>query len=215
LSGSIPEYQPRLLLVDNLDSFTYNLADLFRQIGWVVDVKRVGALQAAPQFQAIATYQALVISPGPGHPSALLEPYSQLSLPVADLPTLGICLGHQFLGLIGGGLVVKAAQPMHGKLSRLHHTGTDIFQGIAADAEVMRYHSLLVELPYDCRSSCADLRPLAWTAEGELMAFAHRTKPWWGIQFHPESILTLSGEQLLRNWSLMVWEKSDVLVTAS
>ena len=180
-----------LLLLDNFDSFTYNLYDYFRQLGVAVEVRRndvpLEELKALP-------LRGIVLSPGPGTPEkagvmpALIAHYHQ------RLPMLGICLGHQALGQYFGGNVEKGLKPMHGKLSEITCQEDPIFAGLPTKMQVVRYHSLVLkEWP-------AGLVPLAQTPEGELMAFRHARWPLYALQFHPEAALTEHGLAMLRNW---------------
>jgi anthranilate synthase/aminodeoxychorismate synthase-like glutamine amidotransferase len=183
----------KILLLDNYDSFTYNLYDYLQQTGVACTVWRNDTF-ALESIDA-AGFQAIVLSPGPKRPAdaglmmQVIERYHQ------HLPILGICLGHQALGEFFGAKLVKAALPMHGKTSPVVHTAHPLFQGIPSPFQVMRYHSLLLEslegTPLDCVAS---------TEAGEIMALAHRSLPLLGVQFHPESILTEHGLPLLHNW---------------
>lgn len=181
-------------LVDNYDSFTYNLYDYFMQLGVSVEVVRNDALTLG-EFVA-GDFDALVLSPGPQAPSqagllpALIDYYHD------RIPILGICLGHQGLGEYFGWQLQRAAVPVHGKTSSIVHHGEGIFEGVECPTRVMRYHSLLITNP----AQQPDLIPTAFTEEGELMAFRHRTLPIVGVQFHPESIGTTDGLAMLRNW---------------
>ncbi|MFC6996820.1 anthranilate synthase component II [Rufibacter roseus] len=180
-----------LLLLDNFDSFTYNLYDYFRQLGVAVEVRRnnvpIEELEAMP-------LSGIVLSPGPGTPEkagvmpAVIERYHQ------KLPILGICLGHQALGQFFGGQVAKALKPMHGKISEITCSPDPIFNGLPLNMQVVRYHSLILK---ECPTS---LIPLAQTAEGELMAFRHAQWPLYALQFHPEAALTEYGLAMLNNW---------------
>lgn len=183
----------KILLLDNYDSFTYNLYDYLLQTGSECQVLRNDALSLAA-FEQL-DFQAIVFSPGPKRPAdaglmpALIERLHD------RVPMLGICLGHQALGEFFGAKLVKAAIPMHGKTTEIRHNRHPLFANIPERFTVMRYHSLLLEsldgTPLEC---------LAKTDEGEIMALAHRTLPLLGVQFHPESILTEHGLQLLKNW---------------
>lgn len=184
-----------LLMIDNYDSFTYNLVQYFGELGAEVQVHRNDAIT----LEAIAALKPshLVISPGPGTPSE-----AGISLDVirrfgGEIPLLGVCLGHQSIGEVFGGKVVRAPMLMHGKTSPIHHADQGVFQGLPQPFEATRYHSLIVEregLP-DC------LEVTAWTEDGLIMGLRHRTLPrLQGVQFHPESILTVAGHDLLRNF---------------
>ena len=182
-----------VLLLDNYDSFTYNLYDYLLQTGVKCIVLRNDAF-ALSELETI-DFQAIVLSPGPKRPRdagqmmAVVERYYQ------RLPILGICLGHQALGEFFGAALVKAQLPMHGKTTLIQHNGHPVFHKIPQKFTVMRYHSLLLESLDNTPLEC-----LASSESGEIMALAHRTLPLLGMQFHPESILTQHGLQLLRNW---------------
>ena len=188
-----------LLMIDNYDSFTFNLVQYFGELGEVVRVERNDALAVA-EVAALGA-DRIVISPGPCTPNeagislALVE---QLS---GRVPILGVCLGHQAIGQAFGGRVVRAKRIMHGKTSLVHHRGSGVFAGLPSPFEATRYHSLVVE-----RESLPDcLEITAWTedADGgfdEIMGLRHRTLAVEGVQFHPESILTRHGHDLLRNF---------------
>lgn len=183
----------KILLLDNYDSFTYNLYDYLLQTGSECQVLRNDALSLAA-FEQL-DFQAIVFSPGPKRPAeaglmpALIERLHD------RVPMLGICLGHQALGEFFGAKLVKAAIPMHGKTTEIRHNGHPLFANIPERFTVMRYHSLLLQSLDGTSLEC-----LAKTDEGEIMALAHRTLPLLGVQFHPESILTEHGLQLLKNW---------------
>jgi anthranilate synthase component 2 len=188
-----------LLVIDNYDSFTYNLVQYFGELGEDVHVVRNDALDVA----GIAALKPdrIVISPGPCTPNEAgvsLQVLSELS---GRVPILGVCLGHQSLGQAFGGKVVRAKSIMHGKTSRIRHAGRGVFAGIPDRFEATRYHSLVVER--DSLPDCLEIT--AWTesddgAFDEIMGLRHRTLPVEGVQFHPESILTQHGHDLLRNF---------------
>ena len=186
----------KVLLLDNYDSFTYNLYDYLLQTGVECDVYRNDALSLAA-FEQL-DFQALVLSPGPKRPAdaglmmPLIRRYRE------QMPILGICLGHQALGESFGAQVVKAQVPMHGKTSVIQHRKHPLFEGIPEFFEVMRYHSLLLD-----SLDGTPLRSIASSAENEIMALEHVTLPLLGLQFHPESILTEYGLHLLKNWVKM------------
>lgn len=182
-----------ILLIDNYDSFVYNLARYLQRLGADTQVVRNDALTVADIKQLQP--QAIVVSPGPCTPNEAgisLELIEQLT----EIPMLGVCLGHQAIAAACGGKVVRAAQPMHGRASVIEHDGSALFAGLPPRFEVGRYHSLIVEL----NSLPAELRATAWTEDRTLMAIAHRQRPLWGVQFHPESILTEHGYPLLANF---------------
>jgi anthranilate synthase component II len=185
-----------LLVIDNYDSFTYNLVQYLGELGADIEVRRndavtvdeVGALEPA----------AIVISPGPCAPHQ-----AGVSVPLiqrwgSTIPTLGVCLGHQAIGEAYGGRVVRARRVMHGKCSTIDHDGTGLFQGLPNPLSVMRYHSLIVErasLPPDL-----EILAVATDDPGEVHAMRHKTHPVWGVQFHPESILTTGGKTIIENF---------------
>jgi anthranilate synthase/aminodeoxychorismate synthase-like glutamine amidotransferase len=184
-----------VLVIDNFDSFTYNLVQYLGTLGVRVHVRRNN--EVTPADVAALAPSHLVMSPGPGRPEeagAMLDILKSVS---PQTPVLGVCLGHQAIGLAFGGRVVRAPKPIHGKTSVIDHDGQSIFRGWPADAEVGRYHSLIVE---------AESMPevLAITArtrgDGLVMGVRHRTRPIFGVQFHPESVLTPDGRQLLQNF---------------
>ncbi|MFW6387578.1 MAG: anthranilate synthase component II [Thermodesulfobacteriota bacterium] len=182
-----------LLMIDNYDSFTYNLVQYFGELGQDVVVYRNDAIDIA----GIQTLKPdlLVISPGPCDPDQAgisLEVVRSFS---GRIPLLGVCLGHQAIGRAFGGEIVRAPELMHGKTSPVIHEDTDLFRGLPNPLAATRYHSLVVKrdtLP-------AVLKVTAYTADGTIMGLAHRTLPVWGVQFHPESIISQSGHELLQN----------------
>jgi anthranilate synthase component 2 len=181
------------LLIDNYDSFTYNLWHYLSELGAETVVYRNDALTVA---EALALDpQGIIISPGPGVPAQ-----SGITVPIVTasvgIPLLGVCLGHQAIGEAFGGKVVRAPAPMHGKVSPIEHDGSGVFASLANPFTATRYHSLIVErasLP-----SC--LRITAWTADGLIMGLEHRSLPIHGVQFHPESIASEAGKPLLKNF---------------
>jgi len=188
-----------LLMIDNYDSFTYNLVQYFGELGQQVEVVRNDALDVA----AIAALkpERIVISPGPCTPDQAGVSLEVLSTLSGGVPILGVCLGHQSLGQAFGGRVVRAKEIMHGKTSPIHHRGQGVFAGLPSPFLATRYHSLVVE-----QSSLPDcLEVTAWTEDvdgnmDEIMGLRHRTLPVEGVQFHPESILTEHGHAMLRNF---------------
>jgi anthranilate synthase component 2 len=188
-----------ILMIDNYDSFTYNLVQYFGELGQSVRVVRNDEL-GVEQIRALAPAR-IVISPGPGTPDQAGVSLSLIEKLGGQIPILGVCLGHQSIGQAYGGKVVRAREIMHGKTSRIHHTGKGVFAGLPNPFEATRYHSLVVEkstLPHS-------LEVTAWTqhADGgvdEIMGLRHRTQAVEGVQFHPESILTEHGHDLLRNF---------------
>lgn len=184
----------RLLVVDNYDSFTYNLVQYLEILGARCDVRKNDAVDAQTA-EALAP-DGILISPGPCSPNEAGSSLSILEGPAKKIPTLGVCLGHQALAQVHGGRVVRAGRIMHGKTSPIHHDGRSLFQGLPDPFVATRYHSLIV----DRDSLPADLEVSAWTEEGEIMGLRHKRFPLEGVQFHPESILTTHGMELLRNW---------------
>jgi anthranilate synthase/aminodeoxychorismate synthase-like glutamine amidotransferase len=183
-----------LLLIDNYDSFTYNLAQYLGELGADVRVERNDAL-TVDEVATLAP-ERIVISPGPCTPNEAGISLELIARLAGKMPILGVCLGHQAIGQAFGGKVVRAPHVMHGKTSPIEHDGGGIFAGIASPMQATRYHSLVVEPA----SLPASLTVTARTAEGEIMALAHKALPVWGVQFHPESILTVDGKRLLRNF---------------
>lgn len=183
-----------LALIDNYDSFTYNLVQLFGELGADVRVYRNDRVS---KDELIALNpDKLVISPGPGEPikdSGISA--DAIRYFTGKIPVLGVCLGHQCIGAVYGGTVGRAPLLMHGKTSPVNHNGLGIFKDIPSPLEAMRYHSLVVFEP-----APADLETIASTADGEIMALKHRQYPTYGVQFHPESILTEHGRQMLKNF---------------
>lgn len=184
-----------ILLIDNFDSFTFNLYHFLGDLGAAVEVRRNNALTSQ---EALAMRpEAILLSPGPCTPNE-----AGICLPLigaaasAGIPVLGVCLGHQAIGQAFGGAVVRAPEPVHGKVWDIHHDGSDVFAGLPSPFQATRYHSLVVQ-----RAGLPEaLVPTAWTADGLIMGLAHRTLPIWGVQFHPESIASQHGHDLLRNF---------------
>ncbi len=195
----------RLLLVDNYDSFTYNLAHLFGTVGADVDVIRND--DPCLESGVTARYEAIAIGPGPGRPidagrtMAIVREAAERARPL-----LGVCLGHQAIGESFGGEVVHAPALMHGKTSPITHDGSGIFAGLPSPFDATRYHSLCVaHHPFP-----AELRATAASDDGVIQGLAHRKLPIWGVQFHPESILTPAGEAIFRNFLALARETVDV-----
>ena len=183
-----------LLLIDNYDSFVHNLARYFERLGQRTVVARNDSLHVA-QARALKP-DAIVLSPGPCTPreaGASLELVRELH---AEVPMLGVCLGHQVIAEAFGGRIVRAPVPVHGQASEIRHDGSPLFQGLPPTMRVGRYHSLVAEPD----SLGEMLRPTAWTTDGVVMAFEHRQLPVYGVQFHPESILTEYGYEMLANF---------------
>lgn len=185
---------PRLLVIDNYDSFTFNLVQAYRSLGVSVAVARNDTITVAQALEQRPTH--LLISPGPGRPEEGGVSMPLLRAALGRLPILGVCLGHQALAAVLGGRVVPAATLMHGKSSRIEHDGAGLFAGVSRPMRVGRYHSLAVEEA----SLPACLQVTARSEDGEIMAMRHRALPAAGVQFHPESILTPEGITLMRNF---------------
>ncbi len=186
--------KPRLLLIDNYDSFTYNLVQAFLVLGAEVSVYRNDALSIAEALQLAPSH--LCISPGPGTPYDAGVSMDMIRAFAGRIPVLGVCLGHQSIVEVFGGKVVRAGRLMHGKTSLVEHDGAALFAGLSRPCEVGRYHSLIAapeRMP-------AELEVSARTAEGEIMGVRHRTLVVEGVQFHPESILTPEGPRLMGNF---------------
>jgi len=184
----------KILLIDNYDSFTYNLVHYLGELGAEVVVKRNDVLSAADAL-ALAP-GAIVLSPGPCDPDKAGICLDLIRAATGKVPMLGVCLGHQAIGQAFGGKVVRAPLPMHGKTSQVSHDGRDIFQGIPSPFTATRYHSLVV----DRASFPQALKIAAESEDGLIMALRHRTHPIFGVQFHPESIASQHGHRLLGNF---------------
>lgn len=183
-----------ILVLDNYDSFTYNLVQLLGQLeAGPLRVLRSDALTLS-ELKALAP-ERVVVSPGPGRPEQ-----AGLSVPIFQddwgIPLLGVCLGHQALAVARGGEVVQAQRRLHGKVSKIYHDHSQLFQGLSNPFQATRYHSLIVRE----ESLPEELVITAWTSEGEIMGLRHHCLPYFGVQFHPESILTPEGIRLLRNF---------------
>jgi len=187
----------RILLLDNYDSFTYNLVQAFAASGAEVHVHRNDAIDTSAALALAPTH--LVISPGPGRPEDAGRSLEMIGAFCERIPVLGVCLGHQSLVSFFGGSIVRAERLMHGKTSRVKHDGSELFEGLSQPFEAGRYHSLCA----DSRSLPAELILTAETERGEIMAVRHQTLPLNGVQFHPESVLTPEGDRLLLNFMQM------------
>ena len=185
-----------LLVIDNYDSFTYNLVQYLGELGEAPVVRRNDEI-SVEEIGALGVTR-MVISPGPCTPAEAGITVEAIRRWGSEIPTLGVCLGHQAIGEAYGGRVVRAKRLMHGKTSRITHDGTDLFEGVPSPLEVMRYHSLVVEagsLPAELEVTARDVDDPT-----EIHAVRHSAHPVWGVQFHPESILTQNGKDILRNF---------------
>lgn len=181
-----------ILVIDNYDSFTFNLVQLLYTLGAEVKVVRNDDLDAEGVAASGASH--LVISPGPCTPHE--AGVSVAAIAQSRVPVLGVCLGHQSIGAAFGGKVVRAPEPVHGKAASIRHGGTGLFAGLSEGFAAARYHSLVVDAP----SLPAELEATAWSQDGLIMALRHRERPVVGVQFHPESVLTPEGPALVRNF---------------
>jgi anthranilate synthase/aminodeoxychorismate synthase-like glutamine amidotransferase len=185
-----------ILMIDNYDSFTWNLVQYLGELGDTPVVKRNDAITL--DEIAAMNPRAIVISPGPGRPDDAGISKETIRRFSGSVPILGVCLGHQCIGEVFGGKVVRAERLVHGKTSPVIHTGRGLFLDVDNPFQATRYHSLIV-----AREGLPDtLQVMAWTPENEIMALRHREHETWGVQFHPESILTTSGKDILRNFLL-------------
>jgi anthranilate synthase/aminodeoxychorismate synthase-like glutamine amidotransferase len=183
-----------ILLIDNYDSFVYNLARYVRELGAEPVVHRNDTL-SVDQVDALGP-ERIIISPGPCSPTEAGISTELIQRLGARIPILGVCLGHQCIGAAYGGTIVRAQRPMHGKTSTIRHDATGVFKGVPSPLTATRYHSLVI----DPGSMPAELVANAWSEEGEIMAVRHRTHPVFGVQFHPESVLTEHGYRMLDNF---------------
>ena len=183
-----------IAVIDNYDSFTYNLVQYVGTLGAEVFVRRNDAV-TVEELRALRP-DGLIISPGPGEPRDAGVSEAAIRALSGTVPILGVCLGHQALGEVFGGRVVRAPRLMHGKTSPILHKGRGLFAGLDNPFEATRYHSLIV----DAATVPDVLEPVAWTPEGELMGLKHREHETWGVQFHPESVLTRQGLRLVENF---------------
>jgi len=186
--------KPHILVIDNYDSFTWNLVHFLHDVGAVTEVVRNDQLAAADALNQGA--DGILLSPGPCTPNEAGICLDVVAQAPDDLPLLGVCLGHQAIGQALGGTVATAKDIRHGKLSEIRTTQEGLFAGLPERFDVVRYHSLAVLAPDLPQSLCVD----AETADGEIMAVRHVTRPLFGLQFHPESIATAHGHAVLKNW---------------
>jgi anthranilate synthase component 2 len=183
-----------ILLIDNYDSFTFNLVHYLGDLGAACDVRRNDTL-TADEAMALRP-EAIVLSPGPCTPDAAGICLELIAAAAGRIPVLGVCLGHQAIGQVFGGAVIRAPLPVHGKTSPILHQGEGVFAGLPSPFNATRYHSLVVE-----RASLPPaLTVTAWTEDGLIMGLAHRSLPMFGVQFHPESIASEYGHELLANF---------------
>lgn len=185
-----------IAVIDNYDSFTYNLVQYLGELGADIRVFRNDQITLEQLVSLSPTH--LVISPGPGDPNDGGISNEAIRYFTGKIPVLGVCLGHQCLGAVYGGVVKRAPNLMHGKTSQIYHQGKGIFDGLPSPFEATRYHSLMVDEPVpDC------LEVTAFTSDGIVMGLKHKAHPTFGVQFHPESIMTKHGKQLLKNFLAM------------
>jgi anthranilate synthase/aminodeoxychorismate synthase-like glutamine amidotransferase len=183
-----------ILMIDNYDSFTYNLVQYFGELGQNIRVFRNDKI-ILKQVKRLKP-DKIVISPGPGRPENAGISCAVIGEFAGKIPILGVCLGHQSIGYVYGGKIIGAKKLMHGKTSMIYHNKQTIFKGIPNPFEATRYHSLIVEK----KSLPECLEIIAWTRESEIMGLKHKKFPLWGVQFHPESILTKKGKDILANF---------------
>jgi anthranilate synthase/aminodeoxychorismate synthase-like glutamine amidotransferase len=189
----------RLLLLDNYDSFTWNLAQYLAELGATVDVKLHDQIDLP--WCARQGFDAIVISPGPGRPEGAGISMALIRAMTGRLPLLGVCLGHQAIARVSGAEIVSAPSLMHGKTSPIVHRGEGIFAGLAPRFDATRYHSLVID---ERTLDTEQFKITARTPEGVIMGIEHRKFPLYGVQFHPESVLTLQGKRLLDNFLHLV-----------
>ncbi|WP_300319832.1 aminodeoxychorismate/anthranilate synthase component II [Idiomarina sp.] len=187
-----------IVLIDNFDSFTHNLARYFCELGESVEIFRNNEISVADIKRL--NPEALVISPGPCTPNESGVSLDAISAFKDKLPILGVCLGHQALAQVFGSAVVRAEQVMHGKVSNLTHNSQGLFEGLPTPMEVTRYHSLVVEPDTLAREFVVDAETKSETGQREIMAIRHKKWPLFGVQFHPESVMTTQGHNLLANF---------------
>jgi anthranilate synthase component 2 len=188
----------KVLMIDNYDSFTYNLVQYLGELGANVETIRNDAITPQEIFARSAALKPdrIVISPGPCSPAEAGISVALIQAAMGKIPLLGVCLGHQAIGAALGGKIIRAKTLMHGKTSKVEHTGQGVFKGLPSPMTVTRYHSLAIErdtLP-------AELMITAWTQDGEVMGIQHKTYALHGVQFHPESILSEHGHAMLKNF---------------
>jgi para-aminobenzoate synthetase len=185
----------KTLLIDNYDSFTYNLFQLLAEVNGEEPLVVRNDEASWAELSELG-FDNVVVSPGPGRPDRA-EDFGVCAEAIrsATVPLLGVCLGHQGLGALCGAMIVPAPEPVHGRLSAVLHDDSPLFAGIPREFQAVRYHSLCVEQPLP-----SELRGIAWTSDGVLMAVEHRERPLWGVQFHPESVCAEHGRRLIANF---------------
>lgn len=184
-----------ILLIDHYDSFTYNIYQAVAELGKEVEVVRYGVLSAEEILAKRP--EGIILSPGPGHPDTLVESIELVQAVAGNVPILGVCLGHQMIGSAFGGKVINAPFIRHGKVSEIEHQQRGIFKGLAEPLPVMRYHSLVLE--QETLPDCLEIHSVA-VDDGTIMAIKHKEYPIYGVQFHPESIGTPTGNQILEGF---------------
>ena len=184
-----------ILVIDNYDSFTYNLVQYLGQLGAEMEVRRNDEINVS-EIESNKSIDKILISPGPGTPSTAGVTLAAIEKFAGRLPILGVCLGHQAIGQAFGGKVIRAPQPVHGKSSKVAHDGKTIFENVEEDFEAGRYHSLIVER--ESLPKCLEISAIS--EDGLIMGLRHRTMNVEGVQFHPESILTSGGKKILANF---------------
>ncbi|OIN95408.1 MAG: anthranilate/aminodeoxychorismate synthase component II [Deltaproteobacteria bacterium CG1_02_45_11] len=183
-----------ILVIDNYDSFTYNLVQYLGELGAELKVYRNDKITISDMI--IAKPKALVVSPGPGRPENAGVSCEAIKFFSGRIPVMGVCLGHQCIGYVHGAEIIEAQRLMHGKVSLIYHNGKTIFEGVDNPFEATRYHSLIIR----SETMPKQLEVTAHTEENEIMGVKHKKYPLWGVQFHPESILTKEGKKILRNF---------------
>ena len=196
--------QGMILLIDNYDSFTFNLVHYLGDLGAACDVRRND--QITPDEALALQPEAIVLSPGPCSPNEAGICCALIGAAAGRVPILGVCLGHQAIGQVFGGQVVRARTPMHGKVSQIRHLATDVFAGLPSPFAATRYHSLVVR--HDTLPDV--LVPTAWTEDGIIMGLRHRDLPIFGVQFHPESIASQHGHDILANFLAIAQGRNDI-----
>ena len=193
-----------IVVVDNYDSFVFNIVQALGSLGEEVAVFRNDAIDV-PGLRALRP-DGLVLSPGPGRPEDAGITVAAIRELSSTLPTLGVCLGHQAIATAFGGCVVRADEPRHGKASLVEHAGRGLFEGLSSRFEAGRYHSLVA----DRGTLPPELRVTAWTEDGTVMGLSHQERPLHGVQFHPESVLTPEGSRLLQNFVRLTRSRSSL-----